>query len=48
MAALAPANGDVPPPTEEPPVADDDDDGLSKLKVDEIVAGMTAKVGKKK
>jgi recombination protein RecA len=50
MAALAPTNGDAPPPAEEPPALDDDedDDGLSKIKVDEIVAGMTAKAGKGK
>jgi recombination protein RecA len=51
MAALAPlSNADAPPPTEEPPLSldDDDDDGLSKIKVDEIVAGMTAKAGKAK
>jgi recombination protein RecA len=50
MESLAPApTGDAPLPTEEPPVLDDDeDDGLSKIKVDEIVAGMTAKAGKKR
>jgi recombination protein RecA len=55
MESLAPTpNGDAPPPTEEPPTIDDadsglsDDDGLTKIKVDEIVAGMTAKAGASK
>jgi recombination protein RecA len=48
MAQLAtPANGEVPPPSDEPP-ADDEDDGLSKIKADEVVASLTAKVGAKK
>jgi recombination protein RecA len=48
MAQLAtPPNGEVPPPSDEPP-ADDDDDGLSKIKADEVVASLTAKVGAKK
>jgi recombination protein RecA len=48
-AQLATPNGDVPPPVaEEPPPAEDEDDGLSKIKVDEIVSSMTAKVGAKK
>ncbi|MEX0875561.1 MAG: recombinase RecA [Actinomycetota bacterium] len=44
----ADANGDAPPPAEDPPPADDEDDGLSKIKADEVVASLTAKVGAKK
>ena len=48
-AQIASPNAEVPPPVEEPPaVEDDEDDGLSKIKVDEIVSSMTAKVGAKK
>ncbi len=48
MAQLAsPANGEVPPPSDEPP-AEEEDDGLSKIKADEVVASLTAKVGAKK
>ena len=42
-----PANGEVPPPSDEPP-AEEEDDGLSKIKADEVVASLTAKVGAKK
>jgi recombination protein RecA len=51
LANLAPKSKDdelAPMPTdlEAPPVGDDgDDDGLTKIKVDEVIAGMTAKIG---
>jgi recombination protein RecA len=45
----ADANGDAPPPAEDPPPpSDDEDDGLSKIKVDDVVASLTAKAGAKK
>lgn len=45
MANLAPQpdeNGEIPPPVEEPL---DDENGLSKIKVDDVMAGLTAKAG---
>jgi recombination protein RecA len=44
----ADTNGDAPPPDEDVPPAEDEDDGLSKIKVDDVVAGLTAKAGAKK
>jgi recombination protein RecA len=48
MENLAPKpddDGEVPPPSDAPPLLDDEEDGLTKIKVDEVIAGMTAKVG---
>ncbi len=51
-ANLAPKSKDdelAPMPTDlEAPPADDDEDGLSKIKVDEVIAGMTAKANGKR